>query len=217
MATSHIVSPPAHWHFALPHIIVSAGAGGAMLAITLLRESQITLSPGHALVLHDPVGLAGERVLAHVYREAARHVVESDDGALPSSASLQWLQARPPLSRVWDAMDALGQRRWRRSHHPHAAYADLRAPRVAEPPAQFTVHPPAVPSLILLSESERIDAIAPTAAARLLTRALRRQWAVLAVTREGPRHAFTAQTPAPRDWCAHVVCQGGALRPVSVG
>lgn len=250
---------PAHWCVPLPQLQVSAGAGGAMLTITLLRECELTLEPSRLVVLHDPVGLTGDRVLAHVYRAAAQQISDSATDALPAGSALQWLVVRPPLSRVWDDMDTLADRAWRlrtwyhgadgsRAAPPFSHSHDVtpnRTPRVAETPQPERVvpasqmvrsqeSPPAIASavhsgqprvtstvatslsLLLISEAEQPSAVSSLAAARLLARALRRQWAVLATTREGPLRVPASATPVPpRLWASHLVCQGGVLRPVT--
>lgn len=231
-----------------------------MLTITLLQATEIMLEPGRVLVLHDPVGLTGERVLAHVYRQAALRVADAADGAastgstspgsalpgsalpgsaLPGSARggamlggayLQWLVVKPPIARVWDAMDTIDDRAWRSVQHrarqdgrartrtfpPATQPLDIRTPRVAE--TLRTEHVPShrarARALMLLSESDRADAISTLATARLLVRALRRRWAVLASTHEGPRTSGSGPPPVERAWCDRVVCQGGVLRPV---
>ncbi len=251
----------------LPLFVASAGACGAMLTITLLHPTELILEPGRVLVVHDPLGLTADRLLAHVYREVAhRNTARSEIGA-PVATTLRWLIARPPLARVWDAVDALGRRSWRLApgrsgggarsgspgrsasiHHTEGA----RTRRVAELGTRpVTVPREAAPAVLILSELERPDALSPQSAARLLARAVRRDWAVLAATREGP---LTAKHNTPdvrdhpvappehehertsgraddermratdraragilttRDWCTHVVCQGGVLRPVA--
>ncbi len=258
--TTTTLHPPAHWRVPLPQLQVSAGAGGAMLTITLLRECELTLEPSRLIVLHDPVGLTGDRVLAHVYRSAAQHISDCASEALPAGSALQWLVVRPPLSRVWDDMDTLTDRAWRsrgwyqRTDGTRAAPPFVqspydssgRAPRVAESPAAVArmAPPPAAPppatasgaaqvaalaaasevaptsasplALLLISEAEQPSAVSPLAAARLLARALRRQWAVLATTREGPLRIPQSAEPSPeRPWASHLVCQGGVLRPVT--
>lgn len=252
-----------------------------MLTITLLHATELVLEAGQVLVLHDPVGLTADRVLAHVYREAARSIAEpgwrkascasaveqdSDLDRLPElSASgapaLQWLLVRPPLAHVWQAVDMLAEQSWRRNARVAVSASELRAaengsfplpdrsrtprvaePRVAEPPVAeppVTEQPIAerrvararqelAPNrgamerirsagLLLLSEADRTDALTSRAAARYIVRAVRRQWAVLAATREGPvMRAGGAPPPrATPTWCRHVVCQGGVLRPVT--
>ncbi len=239
------------WHFAIPQLVVSAGSGGAMLTITLLQPTEIVLEPARVLVLHDPVGLTGDRVLAHVYREAALQVADVSEGDTCASSTgsstdssagagvglmsggvhLQWLVVRPPITRVWDAMDSLNDRTWRvlqrrqldsgrartRTFPPATQALETHAPRVAEtlrtdsdPPQRARGR-----ALMLLSESERQDALSTLATARLLTRALRKRWAVLACAREGPLTSSAAPPPPERAWCDRVVCQGGVLRPVA--
>ncbi len=230
MSSASLVSHDV-WQFAIPQLVVSAGSGGAMLTITLLHATELVLEPARVLVLHDPVGLAGERILAHVYREAALRASGADGDVLSGGVHLQWLVVRPPITRVWDAMDTLDDRAWRavqrramqsgragtHAFPPATPPLETRAPRVAE-----TLRPPVVAphrtrghALMLLSESERPDALSTLAAARLLTRALRRGWAVLACAREGPRPSGPGPPPAERAWCDRVVCQGGVLRPVA--
>jgi hypothetical protein len=211
----------------LPLFVASAGACGAMLTITLLHPTELILEPGRVLVVHDPLGLTADRLLAHVYREVAnRNTARSTTGA-PVDSTLRWLIARPPLARVWDAVDALGRRSWRlppgRSRTqavapgrgtPLAHTVEARASRVAESGRRRGPEPPErPPAVLMLSEADRPDALSPQSAARLLARAVRRDWAVLAATREGPV-GQPSDMHAPRDWCAHVVCQGGVLRPV---
>ncbi len=226
-----------------------------MLTITLLRECELALEPASVVVLHDPVGLTGDRVLAHVYRAAAQRISESATEALPAGSALQWLVVRPPLSRVWDDLDTLGRRAWRsrtwyeRADRPRTAPVFPAAPpstrdhmpRVAETPqptsaardrsaahpavsatstpnvnSTTTVTHPSPLALLLISEADQPSAISSLAAARLLARALRRQWAVLATTREGPlRLAPAGSHPQQRPWVSHLVCQGGVLRPVA--
>ena len=211
------------WQFAIPQLVVSAGSGGAMLTITLLQPTELVLEPARVLVLHDPVGLTGDRILAHVYREAA---LQGSGGV-----HLQWLVVRPPISRVWDAMDSLDDRAWRavqrraleggrartRTFPSATQPLETRTPRVAETLQPDDVQPHRISSktLMLLSESERQDALSTVAAARLLTRALRRRWAVLACAREGPLASGAGTSSAERAWCDRVVCQGGVLRPVA--
>jgi len=251
----------------LPLIVASAGACGAMLTITLLHPTELILEPGRVLVVHDPLGLTSDRLLAHVYREVAHRSTASSESGAPVATTLRWLIARPPLAQVWDAVDALGRRSWRlapgrseagarsgRSSRtaaiPH--HEGGRTTRVAESgPRPAPAPPDAAPAVLLLSEADRPDALSPQSAARLLARAIRRDWAVLAATREGPltaRHnspggrdeltargdderRLTSGRPdddrlratdrarsgilTVRDWCTHVVCQGGGLRPVA--
>ncbi len=233
------------WRVPVPALTVSAGAGGAMLTITLLQPAELTLHGGHALVLHDPVGLTGERLLAHLYRFLGGSVGGSAD---PAAAGLvRWIVVRPPLHRVWEAVESLHARAWRpRPSHP-SGRAEFPPPharpaRVAEPapvpldqPAArpHDIGPPSAEArLLFLSESDRIDALSPLAGARLVARALRREWGLFAVTREGPapmpRALVTREglVPIPRGaadgprgreaqpWRTHLVCQRGVLRAV---
>jgi len=250
------------WRIAIPSIVVNAGSGGALLSITLLKPTVLTLYGGHAFVLHDPLGLMGDRLLAHVHRAIAERPA-------PPAAACRWVTARGPLAAVWDAADAMAARgMWRvpRRHWPDRLSREAeRAPRVAEsrvaesrvaearlaepvtpPPASHAQLGPAPspygdqPRVLLLSESERADSLAPHAAARLLLRAIRHDWAIFAVTRQGPaRHHADHATPAlvgdvpvhdgdaaraasgpsnraPRPWCTHLVCRAGMLEPLPV-
>lgn len=223
----------------LPLFVASAGACGAMLTITLLHPTELLLEPGRVLVVHDPLGLTADRLLAHVYREVAHRSTASSECGAPVATTLRWLVARPPLARVWDAVDALGRRSWRlapgrkeagaRSGRTSSAAAiprrdDARTTRVAESRLRPLSAPQEVaPAVLLLSEADRPDALSPQSAARLLARAVRRDWAVLAATREGPLSAqrdsaverARSDVLTDRDWCTHVVCQGGVLRPVA--
>lgn len=247
----------------LPLIVASAGACGAMLTITLLHPTELILEPGRVLVVHDPLGLTGDRLLAHVYREVAHRQAASAEPGEAVATSLRWLIARPPLALVWDAVDALGRRSWRlapgralraaASSAPASSAAperqtareterraERRTSRVAEPtPRTPATHRESASAVLIISEAERPDALSPQSAARLLARAVRRDWAVLAATREGPvpappigqtprvgpeRQTASASHPSAyasgnprgaRDWCTHVVCQGGVLRPVA--
>ncbi len=215
----------------LPLFVASAGACGAMLTITLLQPTELILEPGRVLVVHDPLGLTADRLLAHVYREVAHRNAAGAEPGSPVATSLRWLIARPPLARVWDAVEALGRRSWRLAPrrppvganngpqplqqgaaHPAAG---LPAARVAEaPPRPSNDRRAFAPAVLILSEAERPDALSPQSAARLLARAVRRDWTVLAATREGPV-GQSGDIPSSRDWCTHVVCQGGVLRPVA--
>jgi len=240
------------WRIAVPSIVVNAGSGGAMLSITLLKPTVLTLYGGHAFMLHDPLGLVGDRLLAHVHRAIA-------DRPAPPAAACRWVTARGPLSAVWEAADRMAargvwrlpRRRWpdslRRDGGRAARVAESRvsASRVtAEASSRTGVAAEPLgtsmgeqPRVLLLSESERADALAPQTAARLLLRALRHEWAVFAVTRQGParerlREATGAGVPvaAPvswRDrtgrgdraggpWRTHLVCRSGALEPLPV-
>jgi hypothetical protein len=231
--STHTLHAAAAWHVRIPQLLVSAGLGGAMLNITLLRECQLLLEPGVLVVLHDPVGLTGERVMAHVYREAAQCTSDHHEGNGAVRASLHWVVVRAPLSQLWTSLHTLQSRAWRRASTSLSPVVPPRAPRVAEPsPRAESAHvtgtggakasPP--PALLLIGEADHHDAIAPHAGARLLARALRRRWAVLAVTREGPLGSIVAPSRsgvvdgAPRtpdtEWRRHVVCQSGMLRSV---
>jgi hypothetical protein len=194
------------WRIAIPSIMVNAGSGGAMLSITLLKPTVLTLYGGHAFVLHDPLGLMGERLLAHVHRALADRPMA--DRPAPPMAACRWVTARSPLSAVWEAADAMANRGvWRtpRRRWPDGMpHQGPRAARVAEargalsPPHSPASSRPAAalassgsgtgehPRVLLLSESEQPDALAPHTAARLLLRAMRYDWAVFAVTRQGP-------------------------------
>jgi len=240
------------WRIAVPSIVVNAGSGGAMLSITLLRPTVLTLYGGHTFVLHDPLGLMGDRLLAHVHRAVV-------DRPAPPAAACRWVTARGPLSTVWEAADAMaGRGVWRQ---PRRRWPDstprggTRAARVAESrpadsrvsadspsPGGAGVGPPPSPygeqpRVLLLSESDRPDALAPQTAARLLLRAMRYEWAVFAVTRQGPARgrpgaAEGAGTSAKggesrpdragrfglsrSPWRTHLVCRSGALEPMPV-
>ncbi len=218
-----------------------------MLSITLLKPTVLTLYGGHSFVLHDPLGLMGDRLLAHVHRAIAERPA-------PPAAACRWVTARGPLAAVWEAADAMAARGvWRlpRRRWPDTRRRDgARAPRVAEsrvvesratpePPGTRTLRIPAEspygeqPRVLLLSESDRPDALAPHTAARLLLRAVRHEWAVFAVTRQGPaRPPGDAGGIGPssegsaeragrgrlelsaRPWRTHLVCRAGALEPI---
>lgn len=224
-----------------------------MLSITLLKPTVLTLYGGHAFVLHDPLGLMGDRLLAHVHRAVATQPA-------PPAAACRWVTARGPLSAVWEAADAMAMRGvWRvpGRRWPEAIPRESeRAPRVAEPrfaeprvddarlapecpPNARTHRTPAgspygeQPRVLLLSESDRADALAPQVAARLLLRAVRHEWAVFAVTRHGPARSSEAAgraeptTRGPvhapgrlartsRPWRTHLVCRSGALEPIPI-
>jgi len=225
-----------------------------MLSITLLKPTVLTLYGGHSFVLHDPLGLMGDRLLAHVHRAVA-------DRPAPPAAACRWVTARGPLSAVWEAADAMAARGvWRvpRRRWPDALPREAaRAPRVAEsriaeshiaesrvaadPPRTRTQRSPVgspygdQPRVLLLSESDRPDALAPHTAARLLLRAVRHEWAVFAVTRQGPArppdHAGedarslrgTTERAgrgrlelSARAWRTHLVCRAGTLEPIPV-
>ncbi len=207
---------------------ISAGAAGAMLTITLLHETELSFDAGQVLVVHDPLGLTAERLLAHVYRVALERGSEGPWRAT-SAVAARWMAVQSPLSGVWPAVNALQLRRWR-AVPERGALTDAppsrvdRPLRVAEPRVAggFAVRSPA--GLLLLSESTRADALTAGSAARVLTRCLRRGWAALTATREGPvRPAHNAMhdmigghvphVPAPL-WRSHVVCESGMLRPV---
>jgi hypothetical protein len=200
------------WRVAVPSIVASAGAAGAMLTLTLLRPTVLTLYGGHTFVLHDPLGLVGERLLAHIHRALAAHPA-------PPAATCRWVTVQRPLALVWEAMAELqGRGLWRgpRGHWPPNA---ARVPRVAEarPAAGASAcsAPPDVPRVLLVSESDRADALVPAAAARLLLRATRHDWAVFAVTRDGPaRRAEPSLPRAPRAPRTHLVCRAGALSAI---
>jgi hypothetical protein len=221
------------WRVAIPPIVVHAGAGGAMLSITVLKPAVLTLHGGHAFVLHDPLGLAGERLLAHLYRA----LVEDD---VPPASTCRWVLVQPPLERVWAAVATLDWRgTWRRASRRWRAYtardaspgaATSRPARVAEratsPSAAASTDRLDVPRVLLVSESERADALSPDAAARLIVRAARHEWAVFAVTRQGPARGDLAGASAPASlralparglvppWRTHLVCRQGALEPL---
>jgi hypothetical protein len=242
MPTVSTAAASALWRIAVPSIVIHAGSGGAMLSITLLKPTVLTLYGGHSFVLHDPLGLMGERLLAHVHRAVAERPA-------PPAAACRWVTARGPLSAVWEAADALAARGvWRppRRRWPDAVPRAARAPRVAESPplADPLTLPRPLPSpaaspygdqprVLLLSESDRPDALAPHTAARLLLRAVRHDWAVFAVTRQGPaRPTLVVDGPASapneplervarperraRPWRTHLVCRAGALEPIPV-
>lgn len=208
------------WRFAIPPLVANAGAAGARLSITLLRPAVVTLYPGHAFVLHDPVGLTGERLLAALHRAATRDHV-------PLAGAVRWVVLRPPLAALWEEMAALDWRTvWRHRRHrwsrgPVAGadpgFGGARRPaRVAE--ARPEPRPaPLAPQVLLVSEAERADALPAEPAARLLARALRQEWAVFAVTRQGPAarapEPGVAAAPLPA-WRTHLVCRSGRLRPV---
>jgi hypothetical protein len=78
----------------------------------------------------------------------------------------------------------------------------------AEHPWPTSVATPA-PHVLLLSESDRPDALAPLAAARLVVRAARQGWATFAATRQG-----AAETTGDV-WRTHLVCRRGALHPIT--
>jgi hypothetical protein len=206
---------------------VSAGAAGAMLTITLLHNTSLSFEAGQVLVVHDPLGLTAERLLAHVYRVALERGSEGPWRAT-SAVGARWLAVQSPLASVWAAVDTLHTRRWR-SAPAHGAPGTFSAVarsdrplRVAEPKREsdFAIRAPA--GLLLLSESTRSDALSRGAAARLLSRCLRRGWAALAATREGPVRAAEAAGLGGNDaidrhapaWRSHVVCESGMLRPV---
>lgn len=221
----------------LPQLVASAGAGGAMLTITLLHATSLRLELGHVLVVHDPLGLTGERILAHVYRDSAQRA-GSGLALTPPSHSLRWLLVRPPMSRVWDCVDMLPGRLWRRAGErtkgthasPSTNTHEGAFPALLKPHPQRASHVferlrerspepegPA-PAVLLMSESERPDALTPLSTARLLARALRRQSIVLATTRAGPRasdSALRSGNPSLHYWRTHVVCEAGVLRPVT--
>jgi hypothetical protein len=244
MASTHASAGRAPWRVAIPSLVVQAGAAGAMLTITLLRPTVLTLHGGHVFVLHDPVGLTGDRLLAHLHRALAGETART-------GATCRWVTARAPLAQLWDAVEQLPERlRWRRVRGagtaPTSIAAPRRAPRVAEPlPAhRWPVHPRLVsgaahepsrhtgqavgdpppaprapldaataapgPRVLLLSESDRPDALAPVAAARLLLRAAHHGWATFAVTRQG------AASARGEPWRTHLVCRRGALQSVGV-
>jgi len=245
MPTISAAAASALWRIAVPSIVINAGSGGAMLSITLLKPTVLTLYGGHAFVLHDPLGLMGERLLAHVHCAVAARPA-------PPAAACRWVTARGPLSAVWEAADAMAARGvWRlpRRRWPDPLRRDAaRAPRVAESrglaaprPVTRAVLSPVVPPygdqprVLLLSESDRPDALATHTAARLLLRAVRHEWAVFAVTRQGPARPpdlgsecapAAGCTAAPagrgrltlsgRPWRTHLVCRAGALEPIPV-
>jgi hypothetical protein len=236
MSSSFASTSAAPLRVAVPPLVVSAGAGGAALTIHLLRPTALSLVGGHALVLHDPVGLTGDRLLAHVYRTAAHHVdplldpsdtpPAGPEGSAASLVTLRWLLVRAPLSAVWRTVDQLPDRAWRVAAQ-RASRRESR--RVAEPPYPEPLarrHPnrATIPqaALLLLSESERVDALSTTAAARIVARALRRRWSMLAVTRQGPvrRHIVSEAAAVPgtprhaEPWRTHLVVQAGALVPL---
>ncbi len=202
------------WRVAVPSIVASAGAAGAMLTLTLLRPTVLTLYGGHTFVLHDPLGLVGERLLAHIHRALAAHPA-------PPAATCRWVAAQRPLALVWEAMAELqGRGLWRgaRGYWPTlTAPRRARASRVAEerPVARSDSRSTLVPRVLLLSESDRADALTPVAAARLLLRATRHDWAVFAVTRDGPARGRGSATVAePRAPRTHLVCRAGALSAI---
>jgi hypothetical protein len=243
------------WRIAVPSIVVNAGSGGAMLSITLLKPTVLTLYGGHAFVLHDPLGLMGDRLLAHVHRAVV-------SAPAPPAAACRWVTARGPLSAVWEAADAMAargvwrvpRRRWpetmRRDGGRAARVAETRLPYARDGDALGVANAPSAampgaspspygeqPRVLLLSESDRADALAPHTAARLLLRATRHEWAVFAVTRQGPARLRAAADEAPgatvsvadaprarrsrvelaeRPWRTHLVCRSGALEPLPV-
>ncbi len=208
---------------------ISAGAAGAMLTITLLHDTEVSFDAGHVLVVHDPLGLTAERLLAHVYRVALQRGSEGPWRAT-SAVGARWMAVQPPLAAIWPAVDLLQTRRWRSVPErglltgSRGGSPPERPLRVAEArgAGDFAVRAPA--GLLLLSESARSDALSAGSAARLLTRCLRRGWAALAATREGPvRGARDAAIANASDittdattpgWRSHVVCESGVLRPV---
>jgi hypothetical protein len=244
MPTISAAAASALWRIAVPSIVIQAGSGGAMLSITLLKPTVLTLYGGHSFVLHDPLGLMGDRLLAHVHRAVAERPA-------PPAAACRWVTARGPLSAVWEAADGMAARGlWRppRRRWPEPVQRGARAPRVAEsrvmsdPVPLPRLHPsPAAspygdqPRVLLLSESDRPDALAPHTAARLLLRAVRHEWAVFAVTRQGPARPVSpvgapispersAREPEQlaraerraRPWRTHLVCRAGTLEPIPV-
>lgn len=198
----------------LPELVVSAGAGGARLTIRLLRPTTLTLQSGRWRIVHDPVGLTGDRLLANVHQAVAgQWRAESETAGDTASATaagvgpgraIRWVLTRPPMRLVCAATDELATRAWqavpsargaRRVAETvvHAAAAGGHTRRSAEPPA-----PPLgrttgsvrergrFAGVLLLSESTGADAVSPTAAARLVLRAVRQGWSVLASTRDAP-------------------------------
>jgi hypothetical protein len=209
---------------AIPSLVVQAGAGGAMLTITLLRSTVLTLHGGHVFVLHDPLGLTGDRLLAHLHRALAGQPA-------PPAATCPWVTVRAPLSQLWEEANRLPERvRWRTPRRagvePWPVASAPRASRVAEPvptpgwsggaaaaddgPVALGPAASHTPHVLLLSESDRPDALAPVAAARLVLRAARQGWASFAVTRQG------AAGVRGEPWRTHLVCRRGALQPVEM-
>lgn len=207
------------WRLAIPPLVAAAGASGARLQITLLRPSVITLYGGHAFVLHDPVGLTGDRLLGALHAAADQH-------PFAASAPVRWVLVQPPLADVWDAMQALDWRAvWRHRRSRWGGASPTRPARVAETfrGSDNGHHRSATaeaPRLLLVSESDRGDALATAAAARLLARALRESWALFTVTRqsigaarEARPDALAADAPLPPVWRTHLICRAGRLQP----
>jgi hypothetical protein len=216
------ITSSACWRLAIPPLVAAAGSSGARLHITLLRPAVVTLYGGHAFVLHDPVGLTGDRLLAALHAAAEQHPAAS-------GSPVRWVLVQPPLASVWSAMHALDWRAvWRHRRSRWGSAPPTRPARVAEtyraqggPPTADRVSPPEAPRILLVSESERGDALATEAAARLLARALRESWALFTVTRQsvGPARDAGADPLAddptsPPLWRTHLVCRAGRLQPV---
>lgn len=221
-STSTSVRPPSHdvgFVVSVPPLAVSAGAGGARLSIRLLLATELVLPAGQLQVLHDPVGLTGDRLLAHVYHAFARPQSDPAKGENPVAPALRWLVVQAPLAQLWTVTDTLAERAWRPRPEPAGGQLPTRPPgsRVAErAPVRHAAGPESSSrGILLLSESGRRDALAPHAAARLLTRAIRRRWSVLAVTRDGPISLADGRSlVAAPPWRQHLVCRNGALVPV---
>ena len=218
-------SSGACWRLAIPPLVAAAGASGARLHITLLRPTVVTLYGGHAFVLHDPVGLTGDRLLAALHAAAGQHPAAV-------GSPVRWVLVQPPLASVWDAMHALDWRTvWRHRRSRWGGAPPTRPARVAEafrggydgPPNAVRSNPSEAPRILLVSESDRGDALATAAAARLLARALRESWSLFTVTRQsiGASREASADVPAdattpPPVWRTHLVCRAGRLLPAEV-
>lgn len=220
-------APAAGFVVPVPPLVVSAGAGGARLSIRLLLATDLVLPAGQLQLLHDPVGLTGDRLLAHVYHAFSPAPVDRSEpeplqAHTPQAPALQapalrWLVVQAPLSQLWPITDALAERAWRLPRERpggHLPVAPLGS-RVAErtPMARVASADLASRGILLLSESGRRDALAPHASARLLSRAIRRGWSVLAVTRDGPVSPSSARPVPP--WRQHLICRNGMLVPVA--
>ena len=186
------------WSVAVPPLLVSAGAGGARLTIQLLRPTILALPGSHVTVVHDPVGLMGERLLAHVYRTAT--------GASPVAA-LRWVLVRPSLAAVWAHADALVPSTWRPRRSDGGSRRVAERPRGAAVAVGQVAGRPA--GVLLLGESDRPDALSHASAGRLALRAVMRGWTVLAVTRDGP---LGARTGAMQRWRRGIARRGVARR-----
>jgi hypothetical protein len=217
------------WRIAVPSIVVNAGSGGAMLSITLLKPTVLTLYGGHAFVLHDPLGLMGDRLLAHVHRAVV-------SAPAPPAAACRWVTARGPLSAVWEAADAMAargvwrvpRRRWpetmRRDGGRAARVAETRLPDARDGDALGVANAPSAampgaspspygeqPRVLLLSESDRADALAPHTAARLLLRATHARVPPVQHA-DAPRRAVRAR-PMAVHGASHVHLRAHRLQP----